>query len=246
VATSKVLTTSRPDTLALHLTSGQVRIAVNPNATDVTVIVSTDDDDGPVADAVNGATVDTHSNRHDVRIPEPSPMVMSSGNSTFAFHGRVGFVAQSIQATNVFVGDRVNVNSTVVGGTAISRGEITVEVVLPPDAAVEFDTTSADFTAVGALRALNAHTISGSVTAETILGCADIRTIAGRVAIGQYQGCDARIATTSGEINVAAAGDLRSGRIKADSVSGSVRIANTRATGLTVHSSTVTGTRNVT
>ena len=243
MVTSKVLTAARPGTLAVHLTSGQVRIAVNPNATDATVIVSTEQDDGDLADAVNDTTGDTTGDRYDVRIPEAPPMVMNTANTASVFHGTVGFVAQSVQ-TNVFVGGRL-VDSTIDGATAQSTGEITVQVILPPNTAVGFNTASADLNVVGALSALDAHTVSGLVDAETILGPANIHTVSGPVDIGQYRGCDANINSVSGPITVSVAGDSRAGRIKADSVSGSVHVTNATATGLTVDAQTMTGARRI-
>lgn len=241
MTTTKVLTGPRPGTLVLPLSFGQARIAVNPNAATVTVIVSTDDDDGPVADVVNRATGTLHGDRYDVYIPEPTPLVMSTGNTTATFHSSVGFVAQSVHNSNVFVGDQMNVNGIATGGPATSRGDITVEVVLPPNSTVEFDSVSAALTVAGDLSALEANTVSGEVKAETILGRADIRTVSGPVTISHYRGCNACIGTTSGAITLAVAGERRTGRIKADSVSGSIHITNSAATGLTATGSTLTG-----
>lgn len=264
MATSKTLTADRrASRFKLYLPVGTAHVAVNPRAAYPVVIVSTEDDSGPAADMVNKTTGIAFGDTYEVHIPEPplSSTFSPGGNVTFNTVGG-GYVAQAVHMRTVMVGGQVFSQSATGINAATPPSQIAVTAILPPDTTLDFDSTSASLNVVGDLPALQARTMSGDITvetvgdlqvnatssnvhADTVLGPTSINAISGQVTVDQYRGSNARIDTTSGQVRLTAAGERRSGSITVNAVSGAITIANSRALGLTVNASIITGPKHI-
>ncbi|MFE4019304.1 DUF4097 family beta strand repeat-containing protein [Streptomyces sp. NPDC059101] len=238
---------------------GTVNVAVDPTLKHAVITVSTGDDEGPLADAVRGAT--KHESRYQnldcltVRVPEVEGNTMTMGNSTFRFSGgsmvvgqNFGVVRGSVTGMTISNGDviiggrKVVSNGCVVAerGTVVSGGgmsTLTVDVKLPSDqSSVRLDTTSADLTVRGDLQVLDVRSISGDVRAS------GVHTLRGNTTSGDVEvdRVDARVDVTSvsGDIEI---GAYNGSEFRATSVSGDVDVSATPAATGSIDANSVSG-----
>ncbi|MET8545229.1 DUF4097 family beta strand repeat-containing protein [Kitasatospora sp. NPDC004799] len=223
MSTARTFRALAADKLALDLPTGQVRVCVHPDATAVTVLLATDDDHGPAADAVNQARAREGRNTLSIDVPH-----VDSGITITTSSGRT-FTTQS-----VFTGNVTGV--TIVNGRVITGGSthhvgvspVTATVLLPPTAlGVALKTVSADLTATGHLGVVSVTSTSGDVHLDSV-DVLSATTVSGDV-FARRTGADAEIRTTSGDVRIA----VHEGHTATvDTVSGDVRLtAGTRATG---------------
>ncbi|WP_051821594.1 DUF4097 family beta strand repeat-containing protein [Streptomyces sp. NRRL F-5065] len=232
---------------------GTVSVTIDPTLKHAVITVSTGDDDGPLADAVRGATKkeSTYQNLNclTVRVPEVQ------GNSTFSFNGgnmvvgqNFGVVTGSVTGMTISNGDviiggrKVVSNGRVVAeqGTVVSgggMGTITVDVKLPSDqSSVRMETTSADITVHGDLQVLDVHSVSGDVEAR------GVHTLRGNTTSGDFEvdRVDARVDvnSVSGDIEI---GAYNGTEFRANTVSGDVHVSATPAATGVIDANTVSG-----
>ncbi|MEV7023240.1 DUF4097 family beta strand repeat-containing protein [Kitasatospora sp. NPDC093558] len=254
MSTVRTFRATHANKLALHLPTGTVRVSVDPAASAISVLLSTADDRGPAADAVNTARMwEDHTLTIDV--PE------TAGNIT-AVGGRGTTVIQSFGTVTGSVTGVTIVNGRVITGGAVTvdrhpgTSPVTATVILPPSAlGMAFKTISADLTTTGhiavltvsstsgdvdveSVNALSVTTVSGNVTAGRIGTDAEIRTTSGDVRIDVHEGHAADVRTVSGDVRLAA-GTRATGRLGVRTVSGDIRLHNTA--GLDVTARTVSG-----
>ncbi|MCZ1012677.1 DUF4097 family beta strand repeat-containing protein [Streptomyces lydicus] len=261
MSTSQTFTATAAGALWTDIIShvGTVNVTIDPTLKNTVVTVSTDDDEGPLADAVRGATQkeSTYQNLNclTVRLPEVQRNTMTMGNSTFSFNGgnmvvgqNFGVVRGSVTGMTISNGDviiggrKVVSNGRVVAeqGTVVSggaMGTITVEVKLPSDqSSVRLETTSADLTVHGDLQVLDVRSVSGDVEAR------GLHTLRGTTTSGDFEvgRVDARVdvSSVSGDIEI---GAYNGTEFRANTVSGDVHVSATPAADGSIDASTVSG-----
>ncbi|WP_030889859.1 DUF4097 family beta strand repeat-containing protein [Streptomyces sp. NRRL S-1868] len=238
---------------------GTVNVTVDPTLTHAVITVSTGDDDGPLADAVRGATKQESTYQSlnclclTVRVPKAKGHTMTMGNS-FSCNGTMvvghnyGVVTSSgsgmtISDGDVIIGGRKVVSSGRVvaeQGTVVSGGRtgtITVDVTLPSDqSSVRLETTSADITVHGDLQVLDVHSVSGDIQAR------GVHTLRGNTTSGDVEvdRVDARvdIASVSGDIEI---GAYHGSEYRTTTVSGDVHVSATPAATGSIDATTVSG-----
>lgn len=237
---------------------GTVNVTVDPTLKNAVVTVSTGDDEGPLADAVRGATKKESTYQHldclTVRVPKVQGDTRM-GDSTYSYtdghtmvrqnvgvvHGSV--TGMTIRNGDVYMGGRKIVsNGRVVAeqGTVVSgggTGTITVDVKLPRDqSSVRLETTSADITVHGDLQVLEVHSISGDVKAR------GVHTLFGNTTSSDFEvdRVDARVDvdSISGDITI---GAYNGTRFRAHTVSGDINISATPAADGVIDADTVSG-----
>ncbi|WP_030705119.1 MULTISPECIES: DUF4097 family beta strand repeat-containing protein [unclassified Streptomyces] len=282
MSTSQTFTATAAGPVRADLIShaGTVTVTVDPTITHAVITVSTGHDDGPLADAVRGATMREHRSetpdRITVRVPETETDTLTTGTSTYNFGGGTTTVRQNfgtirgsvtgmvIDRGDIIVGGRTilsNGRVAVPQGTVVrdgGTGTITLDVTLPSTrSSVRLETTSADLTVRGDLKALDVRSVSGDVRAEGLddLTAAsvsgdieaqrvdariDISGISGDTRIGAYSGSECRITSVSGDVHLTAT-PAADGGIEISTVSGDVTTRGTRH--LDERVSTVSGDR---
>ncbi|WP_331719687.1 DUF4097 family beta strand repeat-containing protein [Streptomyces virginiae] len=254
MTTSKTFTATAAGPLWTDVIShlGKVNITIDPTLTNAVVTVSTGDDEGPLADAVRGATMEesTHQalNSLTVRVPKVEGNTMTMGNSTFNFSGNsmvvgqnFGVISGSVTGMTISGGD-ITIGGRVVApkGTVVSgggMGTITVDVTLPSDmSSVRMETTSADLTVNGDLQVLDFHSLSGDVEARSV------NTLRGNTTSGDFEvgRVEARvdISSISGDFEI---GAYNGSEFRANTVSGDVHVTATPAAIGSIDVSTVSG-----
>ncbi|MEU8538076.1 DUF4097 family beta strand repeat-containing protein [Streptomyces parvulus] len=238
---------------------GTVNVTIDPTLKNAVVTVSTGDDEGPLADAVRGATKKESKYQHldclTIRVPKVQGNTMTMGNSTFSFNGgnmvvgqNFGVVTGSVTGMTISNGDviiggrKVVENGRVVAeaGTVVSgggMGTITVDVKLPSDqSSVRLETTSADLTVRGDLQVLDTHSVSGDVEAR------GVHTLRANTTSGdvEVERVEARVDVTSvsGDIEI---GAYNGTEFRASTVSGDVHVSATPASSGSIDASTVSG-----
>ncbi|WP_331720670.1 DUF4097 domain-containing protein (plasmid) [Streptomyces sp. NBC_01178] len=238
---------------------GTVNVTVDRSLKHAVITVSTGDDEGPLADAVRGATKNESRYQNldclTVRVPEVQGNTMTMGNSSFHFSGgnmvvgqNFGVVRGSVTGMTISNGDviiggrKVVSNGRVVAeqGTVVSgggMGTITVDVKLPSDmSSVRLNTTSADLTVHGDLQVLDVHSISGDVEAR------GVHTLRGNTTSGDFEvdRVDARVDvnSVSGDIEI---GAYSGSEFRANSVSGDIDVSATPAATGSIDANTVSG-----
>lgn len=237
---------------------GTVNVTVDRSLKNAVITVSTGDDEGPLADAVRGAT--RKESRYQnlgcvtVRVPEVEGNTMTMGNSAFRFSGgsmvvgqNFGVVSGSVTGMTISNGDviiggrKVVSNGRVVAeqGTVVSgggMGTITVDVRLPGQSSLRLSTTSADLTVRGDLQVLDVHSVSGDVQAS------GVHTLRGTTTSGDFEvdRVDARVDVTSvsGDIEIDA---YNGSEFRANTVSGDVHVTTTPAATGSIDANTVSG-----
>ncbi|MFD5510773.1 DUF4097 family beta strand repeat-containing protein [Streptomyces sp. NPDC127051] len=238
---------------------GTVNVTIDPTLKNAVVTVSTGDDEGPLADAVRGTTMQesTHKalNCLTIRVPEVEGNTMTMGSSTFNFSGNsmvvgqnFGVISGSVTGMTISGGDisiggrKVISGGRVVApeGTVVSgggMGTITVDVTLPSEmSSVRMETTSADLTVDGDLQVLDFHSLSGDVEAR------GVHTLRGNTTSGDFEvdRVDARVDVNSisGDIEI---GAYNGSEFRFNSVSGDLHVSATPAATGSIDANTVSG-----
>lgn len=201
---------------------GTIDVTVDPKATHITIVVSTEDTEGPVADAVRSTLWHEVKGTITLSVPEIGGgrarggfTSVSYGNSSFQSFGN-GSTFNGINVSGV--GITVEDGALYMGGTCVVRdgvvvaetgtrvggsgyGSISVRITVPTaSSALTCETTSASVRVHGNLEVIHFHSVSGSLAAA-----------------GAYT---LRADTTSGAITA----DMVYGEVDAESVSGRILI----------------------
>ncbi|MFE7526168.1 DUF4097 family beta strand repeat-containing protein [Kitasatospora sp. NPDC057542] len=254
MSTARTFRATHADKLALDLPTGDVRVFTHPDATAITVLLTTDDDHGPAADAVNQARMSENRNTLNIDVPH-----VDSGITVTTRSGRT-LVTQSVVTGNV-TGMTI-VNGRIVAGGGIHHAgvsPVTATVLLPPAAlGMALKTLSADLTATGHLRllaitstsgdvhvdsvdVLTVTTVSGDVFAQRIGADAEIWSTSGDVRIAVHEGHATTVNTVGGDVRITA-GTRATGRLSVRTVSGNIDLSGTGC--LDVTACTVSGRKN--
>ncbi|MBS2538911.1 hypothetical protein KGQ20_39810 [Catenulispora sp. NF23] len=249
MATTRTLTSSA-GILDLRLAVGHVRVTVSPDAAQITVTLSTQDETGASAEAISRTTSSFGTEQFTIRVPDiAAPVISRSGLNLVS-------VGNSINGVSIGGDAFVLGNFT----RAVSASPIAAEVLLPTGTALRIHSTDVTAEITGHLRALRFHAVSGRVRANSVadlvadttsadidvevqLGPLLAQTISGDVAVGSYHGPVARISTVSGDVRLNA-GQGATGVLNAETVSGDLRLGGTGR--LAVSASTVSGYKQIT
>ncbi|MGW7597081.1 DUF4097 family beta strand repeat-containing protein [Streptomyces antimycoticus] len=242
------MTTPGPVVLGIELPMGSIDAQVIDGLTTASVVLSTDDETGPAADAVNRARADQDGQVLAVEVPELPGNVMTQVIRGNRIVHHMGVVTGSVTGVTI-------VNGRIIHGGGLQGpvvSEIRARVLLPAhssfavvsqsaDAVVngyvdqmEFRSVSGDLRINGA-RELRAQTTSGDLDIVRVTDRLTARTVSGHIAVDLYSGRDAELNTTSGDVIVHAA-DAASGCLRAETVSGDIRIGNRRNLRVSAHS----------
>ncbi|MEV6439862.1 DUF4097 family beta strand repeat-containing protein [Streptomyces anulatus] len=238
---------------------GTVTVTVDPTLTHAVIMVSTTDDEGPLAEAVANTTHREHRYRNmeciRVDVPEPRDLLMHGGGSSHRYSGNTMVVAQNFgtihgSVTGVVMSDgditiggrRIVSNGRVIAqqGTVVQgggAGTITVDVRLPSDmSSVRLETTSADLTAHGDLQILDVHSVSGDIRGQGV-HTLRVATTSGDT---ELERAEARVdvSTVSGDVHV---GAYNGTGARINSVSGDIRLSATPVADGEIALSTVSG-----
>ncbi|MFJ6986230.1 MULTISPECIES: DUF4097 family beta strand repeat-containing protein [unclassified Streptomyces] len=243
--------TSGPIVLGLSLPVGSVRVQVLDSLTAARVVLRTDDNTGPAADAVNRARSTQTGQAFGIEVPEMPGNVMVQSRRGNRIVQNVGTVYGSMTGVTIINGRAVSGGMS--GMQTVSPIEVTV--CLPPhsslavvsqsaDAEVfgyvdrlEFRSVSGDLDADG-VRELRANTTSGDIHVGRVTEQITAMSVSGDIDIDLYDGHAAALTSTSGDIEVQATNGA-SGHVIAQSVSGDVRLSGARH--LSVSANTVSG-----
>ncbi|MCX4707195.1 DUF4097 family beta strand repeat-containing protein [Streptomyces sp. NBC_01373] len=260
MSTEKTFTATTAGRIFADLIShvGTVNVFVEPSLKNAEITVRTSDNEGPLADAVNGTTRREYdyngTNVLELRVPRVEggvfgggTNVVQIGGSRFSFNGGVintgTMTGVTISNGDVWVGGQRVVSNgrvvaeqgAVVGGS--STGTITVDVKVPSLSSFRLDTTSADLTVHGGdLQILEVKSVSGDVDA-TAAHTLRANMTSGDLNISRVEG-RADLHSVSGDIEV---GLYRGSEFRANAVSGDIDVrVHQEATG-EFSASTVSG-----
>ncbi|MFJ6784507.1 DUF4097 family beta strand repeat-containing protein [Streptomyces yangpuensis] len=260
MTTSKTFTATAAGALWADVIShlGTVNVTVDPTLANAVVTVSTGDDEGPLADAVQRTTIEerTHQalNCLTIRVPQVKGNTMTTGNSTFNSSGNSVVVGQNfgvisgsvtgvtIRGGDITIGGRKVVSGGRVvapAGTMVSgggMGTITVDVRLPDMSSLRVESTSADLSVKGDLQYLDFHSVSGDVEAS------GVHTLRGNTASGDFEvhRVEARVdvSSVSGDIEI---GAYNGSEFNANTVSGDIHVTGTPTATGSIDANTVCG-----
>ncbi|MGC0317521.1 DUF4097 family beta strand repeat-containing protein [Kitasatospora acidiphila] len=242
--------------LDLNLPFGAATVSVDPGATAVSVLLSTDDGHGPAADAIRHTRYWEDDEALNIAVPEIEGGITVVSNGGRTVHQHFGTVTGTVVGMTI-VNGRV-INGGTGGGTAVVS-PITATITLPPTAGIIVRSTSADLTATGHVGALGFTTTSGDLVANSVGALVvatvsgDVRverigfqlnaeTTSGDVRVGVHEGSDAAITTVSGDV-LLTAGTRSTGALAVRTVSGDIDLNGTGH--LAVQASTVSGRKHV-
>jgi hypothetical protein len=230
--------TSGPIVLGLSLPVGSVRVQVIENLLTARVVLRTDDNTGPAADAINRARSQQNGQAFGIEVPEmPNGVVVQ---------GRRGSVIQSVGSMSI-VGGTVRINGRVVSGgmadmPTVSPIEVTVNLPAQSSLAVvsqsadtevygyvdrmEFRSVSGDL-GVDGVRELRANTTSGDIRVGRATEQINAHSVSGDIKVRLYDGRSAALNTTSGDVEVQATSGA-AGHVSAHSISGDVEVSGAR------------------
>ncbi|MFC5230016.1 DUF4097 family beta strand repeat-containing protein, partial [Streptomyces fimbriatus] len=242
MSTEKTFTASTAGRIFADLISkvGTVNVYVDAALKTAEITVRTSDNEGPLADAVNGAThreYDYNGTRVlEVHVPEVEggvfggTNVVQIGGSRFSFNGGVintgSMTGVTISNGDVWVGGQRVVSNgrvvaeqgAVVGGSG--SGTITADVKVPSLSSFRLDTTSADLTVHGGdLQVLEVRSVSGDVDA-TAAHTLRANMTSGDLNISRVEG-RADLQSVSGDIEI---GLYRGSDFRANAVSGDIEV----------------------
>ncbi|MEU9498737.1 DUF4097 family beta strand repeat-containing protein [Streptomyces sp. NPDC048196] len=238
-----------PVVLGLDLPMGSIHVQVIDSITNASVVLRTDDESGPAADAINRARSSESGQTMAVEVPEiPGDVMMQSI--------RGNHVVQSMGTVYGSVTGMTIVNGRVMagGGTAtmtrvspiqaivsLPAGSSLAVVSQSSDARVhgdlermEFRSISGDLTIDGA-RQLKASSTSGDLIVGRVYDRLSARSVSGDISVDTYSGSDAELTSTSGDIAVLAT-SRASGVMSANTVSGDIHFSGNRAVRVSAHS----------
>ncbi|MFH8786297.1 DUF4097 family beta strand repeat-containing protein [Streptomyces roseoverticillatus] len=243
--------TTGPVVLGLDLPMGAIDVQVFESVTTAGVVLITDDDSGPAAEAVARARSSQNGQAMTVEVPEIGNNVIMQSFQGNRLVQQMGVVNGTVTGA-VIIGGRVMSGG---GGGMVTVSPIRARVTLPAGSSlgivsqssdariygdieqVEFRSVSGDLH-VQAVRHLNASTTSGDVMADRAAGRVTARSVSGDIGVERYHGEAADLSTTSGDVSVTAVGQA-SGVLRAHSVSGDVTV--TGAGALQVSARSVSG-----
>lgn len=235
MATIRTLTASAtgPTTLDLTLLGlhGQVDVQAVPGLTTAEVTISTTDDTGEAADAVNGAQLRDLGGTLTVRVQGKggaggtTTVVRTSSRGGTVVMQSAGTVYGSVTGMVISGGDVSIVGGRVIGGQGVTVVQGPAAVVItarvPERSALSVRTQSADVTTHGGLAAVTATTQSGDVRVLTPGSFVDqvrAETQSGDVEVGTASTACAR--TQSGDVRlervIAAEAHTMSGDVRAE------------------------------
>ncbi|WP_331719549.1 DUF4097 domain-containing protein (plasmid) [Streptomyces sp. NBC_01102] len=248
---------------------GLVTVRAEANCTRATLTIHTADEDGASADAVKDATLRQSGNRLTASVQgsgggnSGSTIVVGGGSSVIQSFGNVtgSVTGMTITGNGTYISGNVVGGDVIVNGVRISGGTviqgsspIEITAVVPEGSSVESRTQSASVLALGALLNVDTSTQSGSVQTEHV-SRVEAKTQSGSITVEQAANIDAQsqsgsirlgrtdvvtAKTMSGSISIQDFG----GTVKADSMSGSIRIHATA--GGDIHAKTMSGSIHVT
>ncbi|MFE2886319.1 DUF4097 family beta strand repeat-containing protein [Streptomyces sp. NPDC059272] len=239
--------TAGPIVLGLSLPVGSVRVQVIENLITARVVLRTDDNTGPAADAINRARSQQNGQAFGIEVPEmPNGVVVQDR--------RGGTVIQSVGGMSI-VGGTVRINGRVVSGGMANMptvSPIEVTVCLPAQSSIAVVSQSADTEVYGYVDRMEFRSVSGSLGADGVrelranTTSGDIRvgrateqitahSVSGDIKVRLYDGRSATLNTTSGDIEVQATSGA-AGHVSAHSVSGDVEVAGARHLNVTADS----------
>ncbi|MEU1822625.1 DUF4097 family beta strand repeat-containing protein [Streptomyces abikoensis] len=235
-----------PIVLGLSLSLGKVLVSVDPTVSQAEVMLHTEDASGPGADAVLGARVQQDGRVMSVVVPEIANAMVGGGGGMHIVQN-FGTVTGSVTGVTI-------VNGRVVSGVGAmpTIQPLKAVVILPPGSSLAVVTTSADAVVAGEIERLEFRSVSGAVAAENarsltvdttsgrvrvdrVTGEAAIRSVSGSTTIHSYSGTSASVTSTSGAISMTATPQA-TGYIRAESVSGDVRVTGGHHLSIRVHS----------
>jgi hypothetical protein len=211
MTTTRTIRAAQPGPIVLDVDTSafDLDVTVDPSCTQASLTLSTDDDTGPSADAVNGADATAHGDAIRCRL-----------------HPRGNFGG----------GGMVMVNGRVISGGATGGSMIRMAARVPAGSSVRFRGQSASLeVAGGALRALDAESQSGDVRVDAVgeakastqsgdvrighlAGYAELKSMSGDVDVYGGPGASARASTMSGDVSasggMALNGSSMSGRVR--------------------------------
>ncbi|MFF6991656.1 DUF4097 family beta strand repeat-containing protein [Streptomyces sp. NPDC010273] len=230
-----------PIALDLAMSTGSIRVVVDPELKQARMVLTTEAASGPSADAIRDTTVSLTGQNLRVRVPD---VAGGMGGSTMTFSGGSGvqIVGGNVHITGhgggkVFVNGR-EVTATGPAGDAVTP--ITATIQLPARSVATISTHSANTVVTGTLARLEYDGTSGTLTAERVgdleavvtsgsvivgevSGPLDINLTSGSVNVAAYSGHCARLNLTSGSVRMAATAQA-AGRLSVNATSGSVRV----------------------
>lgn len=238
MSTTRVVYAARPGpaTIQTDLQALPVTVAAVKNLGRAELTITTADDSGPSADAVNSAALDSNGQHLTLRLKGSH-----GGGVSIVQTGRGGFSSVNFSGGGgVFIsGDNYAIinNGKVIqngsGATVITGGSpILVTARVPEGSTAICRSVSGDIETTGRLAEVRAQTTSGDVAVDTAT-TVNIHTVSGDVAVDQLTGT-ADLTSTSGDVRVHGPGTARA---QASTVSGDVRGTG----GLVLDASSVSG-----
>lgn len=243
MATTRTLNATTPGPISLNASLGAFDLTViAEDRTHAEVIVSTTDDEGPSADAINAATLGETNNQLTVRFPQGAGGITiqsSGGFQSVNFGGGMvisnvggGVVVGGNNYGVISTGRGVFVNGRQVQGVAFNTAPVSVVARVPIGSSIDATSVSGDVGVTGTLDRADVDSTSGSVELSEVRD-ADVRTISGGIHVDRVTG-RARLNSTSGSIDVTGPSTAR---CSARTVSGSIRAAG----GIDLDASSVSG-----
>lgn len=242
--TSEFRGDSGPTVLDLTQSVGRIEITIDPKAVRPEIVVRTDSDRGPSADAVRNATFSQQGARVTVNVPVEAGAggTVISGNTMTISNGDIVF--------GNTVGGRVIVNGVDVteavrkGQAAAGTSEVVTEAILAPGSGVRINTRSAVTVVKGAAESIDFSATSGSITAETageflvdmssgsakidrVLSTLDVQMSSGNLRVNSYSGSSGKVRLSSGNANIHAT-DRSSGSLTVSLSSGNANVTGAR------------------
>lgn len=213
-------------TLDLYQDGGKVRITANPLAKYADVRISTKAEKGPVAHAVEKASITEDAKGLHVSVKGggggvtiTGNGVTVTGNGNIVVGGRNSYSSFSTGGGSVFIN---GVDVSKLAGQQADSGEVLTEVVLSYGSSLILN-GNADIEVQGPIHALDAVVSSGSLRVPHTMDIADVQVSSGSVRLGTVaQQMDIQVSSGSAEV---AAYSGRSGRLSASSGSFHVRCA---------------------
>ncbi|MFS0696698.1 hypothetical protein [Streptomyces nitrosporeus] len=233
--------------------AGTVAVTVDPTTTHTVITLSTAQDEGPLADAVNDTKITERGNGLTVSVPDhgaggiSGTDVVQVNGSRYSFNRVVNtgtMTGMTISGGDTWIGGQqvvadgrvVAQQGTVVAGT----GTITVDVILPASSSLAVSTKNAETTVrgdlqtirfdarngslrAGGVKVLEAETHNGSVLVDTVDEELEASTHNGSITVGAYNGRRGSARTHNGGVTISAT-PAASGKLAARTHNGNIRV----------------------
>lgn len=243
MTTTRTLTAQSPGPVHLDVSTAAFNVVVFTGDREYgEIMVSTADDEGPSAAAVNAANLVAEGVRLTARFPKGADgvTIVSGGGHVQIGNGNVQvnhFGGVAVGGNNYGVissGRGVYINGALVtGGAVVSPVQIVAQ--LPHGSSVRFESQSGDLRASGRLGrvsaasqsgdvdldevdTVNAETMSGDITVGVLTGHADLHSMSGDISVHGGSKAHASARTMSGNVRgsggISLAGSSMSGRVR--------------------------------